>query len=328
MQDRAQKRLDFCGWIKRYRNDSIAIVREIPVASESFSALKRQFDTVKDVRERFSQTLDGVRMLMASFDNRYPLPEGTQVEEVDAGGVPAEWVIAPNAKTDRVLLYTHGGCYISGGPVTVRECCARLSRACEARVLNIDYRLAPEHPYPAALDDTLAAYQWLLGSGYTARNIVISGESAGGGLTIAALMKIRDIGLEQPAAGVPVSPWVDMTLSGETLKRNRGRDLASTTPLALGAEMYVGKADPRDPYASPLFGDLSNLPPLLIQVGGAEVLLDDGIAIAHKARQAGNDLTLEVWPEMIHVWHWFSSELDEGRQAIEAIGKFVKAKTP
>jgi epsilon-lactone hydrolase len=321
-------RLDFSWELTRYRLDSTANVGKIPVASESFRTLKKQFDMVKEVRERYSQTLDGVRMLMASFDNRYPLPEGTLVDQVDAGGVPGEWVVAPNADPDRVLLYTHGGCYISGGPVTVRECCARLSRACEARVLNIDYRLAPEHPYPAALDDTLAAYRWLLASGYSARNIVISGESAGGGLTIAALMKIRDSGLEQPAAGVPVSPWVDMTLSGETLKRNRGRDLASTTPLALGAELYVGKGDPRDPYASPLFGDLSNLPPMLIQVGGAEVLLDDGIAIAHKARQAGNDLTLEVWPDMIHVWHWFSSELDEGQQAIESIGRFVKARTP
>lgn len=297
------------------------------VASASFRKLWADFESVAEVRERYSQTLEGVRMLMSSFDNRYPLPEGVQVEPVDAGGVPAEWVVAPEADPDRVLLYTHGGCYISGSPVTVRECCARLSRAAEARVLSVDYRLAPEHPYPAALDDTLAAYQWLLTSGYKAGNIVISGESAGGGLTIAALMKIRDSGLEQPAAGVPVSPWIDMTLSGQTLTRNRGRDLASTSPLALGAEMYVGKGDPRDPYASPLFGDLANLPPMLIQVGGAEVLLDDGIAIAHKARQAGNDLTFEVWPEMIHVWHWFSSELDEGRQAIESIGRFVKAKT-
>jgi epsilon-lactone hydrolase len=297
------------------------------VASDSFYKLKKRFDVEKEVRERFSQTLGDVRLSMATFDNRFPVPDDVRVEPVDAGGVPSEWVIAPNASEARVVLYTHGGCYISGGPVTVRECCARLSRAAEARVLSIDYRLAPEHPFPAALDDTLAAYRWLLASGYEAGNIVISGESAGGGLTIAALMKIRDEGLEPPAAGVPVSPWIDMTLSGETLTRNLGRDIASTTPLAIGAELYVGKGDPRHPHASPLFGDLSNLPPMLIQVGGGEVLLDDGIAIAHKARMAGNELTFEVWPEMFHVWHWFAAELDEGRQAIESMGRFVKAHT-
>ncbi len=306
---------------------SLSVGNEGTVASESYRKLKRHFDSVREVRERFSQTLNDVRLAMASFDNRYPLAPDVTVTPVDAGGVPSEWVAASDAAATRVILYTHGGCYISGGPVTVRECCARLSRAARAQVLSIDYRLAPEHPYPAALDDTLTAYRWLLDRGHAPGSIVISGESAGGGLTIAALMKIRDLGLPPPAAGVPVSPWIDMTLSGETLIRNRGRDLASTTPLALGASLYVGRGDPRDPYASPLFGDLSGLPPMLIQVGGGEVLLDDGIAIAHKARQAGNELTFEVWPDMCHVWHWFATELDEGREAIEAIGRYVIAHT-
>lgn len=297
------------------------------MASDSYKKLKKQFDADREVRERFSQTLGDVRMAMATLDNRFPLPDDVSVDRVDAGGIPSEWVVAPNAHAERVILYTHGGCYISGSPATVRECCARLSRAAEARVLNIDYRLAPEHPFPAALDDTLTAYRWLLESGYQPGNIVISGESAGGGLTIAALMKIRDEGIAPPAAGVPVSPWIDMTLGGETLKRNLGRDIASTTPLAIGAELYVGKSDPRHPHASPLFGDLANLPPMLIQVGGGEVLLDDAIAIAHKARLAGNDLTFEVWPDMFHVWHWFASVLDEGRSAIESIGRYVKAHT-
>jgi monoterpene epsilon-lactone hydrolase len=226
-----------------------------------------------------------------------------------------------------VILYIHGGCYISGSPVTVRECCARLARAAAAKVLNVDYRLAPEHPFPAALDDVLAAYEWLLKTGYNASNIVIAGESAGGGLTIAALMKIRDDGrLPMPALGVPISPWVDMTLQHKSLKCNLSRDIASTVPLEIGARLYVGDSDPRGPYVSPLFGNLAGLPPMLIQVGGGEVLLDDGLAVAHEARRQGVDMTLEVWPEMVHVWHWYATEVDEGREAIESIGDFIKRR--
>ncbi len=297
------------------------------MASESFRELMKQHDAVKDVREKFSHTVEHVRLSMQSFDGKYALADDVTVTDVDAGGVPSEWITAGNSRDDRVILYIHGGCFISGAPITVRECCARVARACEAKVLNIDYRLAPEHPYPAALDDCVAAYRWLLDQGYASEKIVISGESAGGGLTISTLMRIRDDGLPLPAAGVPISPWTDMTLTNESLKRNAGRDLATTKPLFLGAEAYTGEGDPKDPYLSPQFGNVEGLPPLLIQVGGAEVLLDDGIAIAHRLRKAGNDLTLEVWPDMIHVWHWFSTELDEGREAIESIGEFVKART-
>jgi len=297
------------------------------VASASFAVLMQGHDKHRDVRERFSQTLEGVRLAIKSFDGRYALAKDIVVEPVNANGVPCEWVYAPNADANRFILYIHGGCYISGSPVTVRECCSRLSRSSGARVLSVDYRLAPEHPFPAALDDVVSAYEWLLEQGASAADVIISGESAGGGLTIAALMKIRDDArLPMPAAGVPVSPWIDMTLSFETLTRNVGRDIASTVPLHLGAKHYVGTGDPRGPYVSPIYGDLRGLPPLLIQVGGGEVLLDDAIAIAHKARRAGVEVRFEVWPDMIHVWHWFASELDEGREAIEAIGDFAKSQ--
>ncbi|MEM8987410.1 MAG: alpha/beta hydrolase [Pseudomonadota bacterium] len=297
------------------------------MASESFRKLMASMDEAKEIRESLSQHLEGVRQLMATLDDRYPLPEDVTVTPVDAGGVPAEWVTAPSSRSERVLLYTHGGCYISGSPVTVRECCARLAIASDCKVLSVDYRLAPEHPFPAALDDVLLAYDWLLQSGYEANNIIIGGESAGGGLTIATLMKIRDDGrLPMPALGIPISPWIDMTMQHESLKRNVGRDIASTVPLEIGAKLYVADGDPQNPYVSPLFGELNGLPPLLIQVGGGEVLLDDGIAISHKARQAGVDVTLEVWPDMCHVWHWMASELDEGDEAIKAIGAFIKTR--
>lgn len=297
------------------------------VPSQSFQKFMLEMDKVRDIRDEYSNTLEHVRLMMDSFDGRYPLADDITVKAVDAGGVPAEWVTSPESRSERVILYIHGGCYISGKLITVRECCSRISRAASAKVLNVDYRLAPEHPFPAALDDVVAAYKWLLDSGYESKDIIISGESAGGGLTFAALMKIRDDGdLPLPALGVPISPWIDMTMGHETLKRNVGRDIASVVPLEIGAKLYVGDSDPKGSYVSPLFGDLTGLPPLLVQVGGGEVLLDDGIAIAHKARQDGVDVTLEVWPDMIHVWHWFGTEVEESRQAIAAIGEFIDKK--
>lgn len=295
--------------------------------SESFQRYWRTREAEKPYRDMISDTMENVRRGIASFDNRYPLGDDITVTPVDAGGVPAEWVVAANARDERVILYIHGGCYISGGPSTVRECASRIGRASDARVLNIDYRLAPEHPFPAALDDTVAAYRWLLETGVEAKNVILCGESAGGGLTIAALMKIRDDGqLPMPALGVPISPWIDMTLDHKTLTTNVGRDIASTMPLHIGARMYVGDSDPKGPYVSPLFGDLTGLPPLLIQVGGGEVLLDDGIAIAHRARRQGVDVTFEVWPHQTHVWHWFATELEDAAQAIDAIGTYIKTR--
>lgn len=297
------------------------------MASESFRVFMERMDREADVRERFSNTLENVRLMMKSFDGRYPIPEDVVVSPVTIAGVPAEFVEAPGAQAGRVILYAHGGCYISGSPLTVREFCGRLSRAAHARVLSVDYRLAPEHPFPAAVDDLLTAYEWLLNEGIRSENVVIAGESAGGGLTFAALMRIRDDArLPMPALGVPISPWIDMTLTNATLTRNVGRDIASTVPLHLGAQHYVGSSDPRGSYVSPVFGDLRGLPPLLIQVGGGEVLLDDAIAIAHKAKLAGVDVTFEVWPDMCHVWHWFASELDEAREAISSIGAFINER--
>lgn len=295
------------------------------MASHSFQTFMQKMDQEREAREHYSQSLRRVRLAMDSLDGRYPLADDVRVEPVDAGGVPAEWVTTPVSRSDRAILYVHGGCYIAGSRATVRECCSRVARAAEARVLNVDYRLAPEHPFPAALDDVVAAYAWLLSTGQDPRRTAIAGESAGGGLTIAALMKIRDDGrLPLPALGIPISPWIDMTLGHQTLVRNVGRDIASVVPLQIGAQHYVGTGDPRGGYVSPLYGDLAGLPPLLIQVGGGEVLLDDGIAIAHKARRAGVDVTLEVWPDMVHVWHWFSSEIDEGVEAIDSIGRYFK----
>jgi len=249
-------------------------------------------------------------------------------EPVDAGGVKAEWIVPPNAASDRVILYLHGGGYVMGSINTHRAMIARIARASEARALALDYRLAPEHPFPAAVDDVVAAYKWLLAQGYKPGKIVISGDSAGGGLAIAGLLAIRDAGLPMMAAGAPISPWTDMEGTGASMKTLADKDpMVDFAGLARMAKWYGGTADPRHPLLSPIYADAKGLPPLLIQVGGAEVLQDDSRRFAELAKKAGVPVELEVWDDMIHVWHSFAKILPEGQQAIDKIGKFVLSHT-
>ncbi len=247
---------------------------------------------------------------------------------VEAGGVKAEWVQAPDAAADRVIMYLHGGGYVAGSLLTHRELVGRLSRASGARALSVDYRLAPEHPYPAAIEDATAAYRWLLALGIAPGKIVIAGDSAGGGLTIAALLAIRDAKLAQPAAGVAISPWVDLEGSGESVQTRAAADpMVQGEGLKGMAKLYLGEVSPRAPLASPIYADLHGLPPLLIHVGDAEVLLDDSTRLADRAKAAGVDVRLEVWPEMIHVWHVFAPLLPEGQRGIEVVAEYIREKT-
>lgn len=247
---------------------------------------------------------------------------------VEAGGVKAEWVEAPDAAADRVIMYLHGGGYVAGSLLTHRELVGRLSRASGARALSVDYRLAPEHPFPAAIEDATAAYRWLLAQGIAPGKIVIAGDSAGGGLTIAALLAIRDAKLARPAAGVAISPWVDLEGSGESVQTRAAADpMVQGDGLKGMAKLYLGDVGPRAPLASPIYADLKGLPPLLIHVGDAEVLLDDSTRLAGRAKAAGVDVRLEVWPEMIHVWHVFAPLLPEGQRGIEAVAEYIREKT-
>ncbi|HEX7409793.1 MAG TPA: alpha/beta hydrolase [Candidatus Binatia bacterium] len=256
-----------------------------------------------------------------------PLPDDVTFEPVDAGGLPAEWVTAPGARRENVILYLHGGGYVMGSIKTHRELAARLSRAAAARVLLIEYRLAPEHPHPAAVEDATAAYRWLLGIGVAPSRMVIGGDSAGGGLTVATLVALRDAGQPLPAAGVCLSPWVDLEGVGESMATKAAVDpMVQRDPLRKMAAMYLAGQDPRTPLAAPLYADLSGLPPLLIQVGTAETLLDDSIRLAERARKAGVAVSLETWEDMIHVWQAFASLLPEGQQAIERIAAFIKTR--
>ena len=275
-------------------------------------------------RERASRSLAGIRATIDSFAGTYPLADDIRVTPVDCDGVAAEWVEAPGAPADRVVLYAHGGCDVSGSPAVVREFCARLARASACRVLSLDYRLAPEHPFPAALDDVLAAYGWVLAGCATPGRVAVAGESAGGGLVFATLVACRDRGLPAPACGVALSPWVDLEVSfGASLTANADRDMATADPLRIGARAYAD-ADPRNPLASPLHADLAGLPPLLVQVGTAEILRDEGVEIAERARRAGCDVTLEPWEDMVHVWHWFGAAFPEARAAIDSIGAYLR----
>jgi len=249
-------------------------------------------------------------------------------EPVDAGGVVGEWIVAPNAAPDRAILYLHGGGYVMGSIHTHRAMIARISRAAQARVLAIDYALAPENPFPAAVNDATAAYKWLLKQGYKPGKLAISGDSAGGGLTFSTLVALRDSGTPLPAAAAPISPWTDLAATGASIVSRAAADpMVGREGLAPMANHYTGSNDPKTPLISPLYADLHGLPPLLIHVGDAEILLDDSTRIAERAKAAGVDVTLEVWPEMVHVWHVFAKILPEGQQAIDRIGEFIRTHT-
>lgn len=253
----------------------------------------------------------------------FPLAADVRAERVDAGGVPAEWVSVPQSRAERVILYLHGGGYVIGSPNSHRELASRIARATRTRVLVPDYRLAPEHPFPAAPEDAVACYRWLLGSGVAPAHIVIAGDSAGGGLTLATLTALRDEKLPLPAAGVCLSPWVDLELTGASAQPDGADD-----PLRAFADLHgMGKlyaaANLRHPRAAPLYADYHGLPPLLILVGTREVLLDDARRVAAKAKAAGVSVSLEEWEGLIHVWPLFGPEMPEGQQAVTRIGEFV-----
>ena len=272
-------------------------------------------------------TIAEQRAHMAAALGSVPRPPDVSYRKVDAGGVPSEWVIAPVSRADRVLIHLHGGAYTMGGPDSHRLLATRRARTTRARVLLPVYRLAPEHPHPAAVEDAAAAYRWVLGQGFTPRQVAISGDSAGGGLTAAVLVALRDAGDPLPAAGVLISGWLDLTLRGESVRSRADVDpMVTVALLRQSGEAYAKGSDPRAPTASPVFADLGGLPPLLVQVGDREILLDDSRAFAERAKQAGVDVTLEVWDEMIHVWHAFADLLPEGAQACERIAEFLERR--
>ena len=260
-----------------------------------------------------------------------PPPKGTELHTVDAGGVPAEWVRCGPVDSDRRLLYLHGGAYVSGSRLSHRALAARIGRATGCAVLLPEYRLAPEHPFPAALDDAAAAWSWMrdhgpAGDGPAAHRL-LAGDSAGGGLSLALMLHLKERGEALPTAAAVLSPWTDLAATGASVAANATRDPMLQADLVKPcAALYLGDTPADSPLCSPLYGDLHGLPPLLVQVGEIEVLLDDAVRFADKARDAGVDVTLEVWPEMFHVFQAFSAMLPEGREALAQVGAFLRAR--
>lgn len=255
------------------------------------------------------------------------LPREIVVRSVQARGVHAEWVESGRHTAGRVILYLHGGGYCFCSPNTHRGLAARLALATPARVLLVGYRLAPEYPFPAALEDALASYFWLLDEGIVPNQIVIAGDSAGGGLTLASAIRLRDDNAPLPAALVCLSPWTDLTFSGESI-----RALANVDPVLRWREVpsvryYTGDYLPDHPLISPLFADLHALPPTLIHVGSQEILLDDSRRLAEKMRACDVDVTLEIWPGMWHVFQIFAPFVPEAERSIEKIGAFIRKHT-
>jgi acetyl esterase/lipase len=289
------------------------------------SALQTLVDAIRAAPARAGLTLAQLRQQMEEQARLAPPAADIRCKPVDADGVPCEWVLAPGADQRTVVLYLHGGGYYRGSLNTHRELCARISRAAGAAVLHVGYRLAPEHPFPAALDDALAAWRWLTGLGVPPGRVVAAGDSAGGGLAAALLLVLRDRGDALPGAGVLLSPWTDLEQTGPSMRTRAAADPSLTKAyLDRFAAAYLNGAPVRDPRASPLYGDLRGLPPLLVQVGTAEILEDDAVRFADKARAAGGAVTLELWPGMIHVWQRYAAQLPEAREAIDKIGIFVK----
>ena len=253
--------------------------------------------------------------------------EDVSVQPVTIEHIVADIVSTPSSADDRVILYFHGGGYVIGSNVGYRGFAGRLAQATDSRVCVVNYRLAPEHPFPAALDDAVMAYGWLRQQGYAANRIVIAGDSAGGGLTLATLLKLRELGEPLPAGAVTLSPWSDLAGTGATLAPGAVDD-----PLVQGdgiggmAGMYAPD-DLTNPLASPLYGDYAGLPPLLIQVGTREVLLDDAVRVRDKARDAGVDVTYFEGDGLIHVWPVLAPAAPESAAALNQIGEFVSANT-
>lgn len=255
------------------------------------------------------------------------MARGTKLSFSPLGGVATEWVANPAAGAEGFVLYLHGGGYVTGSPRTHRGLTSRLARDAKVCIAVPDYRLAPEHPHPAAVDDALAAYQGLLAQGIPAQKIIVAGDSAGGGLSMALALRLKAAGLPLPAGIVLLSPFVDMTFAGQSMKSPKQKEWLLSKPFMFGAgQHYAGGQDPRAATVSPLFAALNGLPPLFIQVGTDEVLLDDSTRLSQAATQQGVAVTLQIWPRMWHVWQLHGGQMPEADRAITAMADFVRGR--
>jgi monoterpene epsilon-lactone hydrolase len=284
-------------------------------------------ESLRNSRKQWPESVETMREWMTMMAESIPLPDGLHVESGEIAGRSADRLSFPDHAGDSVLLYLHGGAYSICSPFTHRGLASRLGLASRVNVLVPDYRLAPEHPFPAAIEDAAAAYLWLLDNGVAPERIVIAGDSAGGGLTLATMLWLRDDGVPLPRAAALLSPWTDLAATGDSLETNKDRDpMIFKDGLLESAEMYLYGEDPKHPLASPLYADLSGLPPLMIHVGTVEVLLDDSTRLADRAKAAGVDVTLRMYEDLFHVWHYYAQMLPEADEAIAELGAFFKER--
>jgi epsilon-lactone hydrolase len=296
--------------------------------AEAFKSVVRAFRAqLEAAGSGASITIEGLRAADATTADSTSEPEAVTYETGVVGGVPGLWVRPDGADPALVLLYLHGGGYVVGSPESHRKLVGHVAAAAGCHAFVAGYRLAPEHPHPAALDDAVATYRGLLASGVDPARLAVGGDSAGGGLTIALLVALRDAGVPAPAAAVALSPWVDLDSTGETHRTRAAVDLMVSAPLVeMMVSLFLGDGDRRDPTASPLFANVAGLPPLYVQVGDEEVLLADSTRLAERARSAGVDVTLEVFPEMQHVFQISVGNMPEANDAVAKLGSYLTAR--
>ncbi|MEQ9618457.1 MAG: alpha/beta hydrolase [Deltaproteobacteria bacterium] len=289
-------------------------------------SINRLLQTLRENTPAAGKPIEQLRADFERFYLGFQTGQNPRIKEFTINDIPSFWIEAPGADEKRVILFFHGGGFTIGSTRDHADLCRRLSAASEARVLSIDYRLAPEHIFPAALEDCVASYNWLLNEGFEGSRIIPVGISAGGTLVLSTLLSLRDGGMDLPAAACCMSPAVDMLFQGDSVTGNMGKDWITADRLNSVRNAYLGGRDPKEPLVSPLYADLRGLPPILIQIGNHELLLDDNLKFALQARRQGVDLTFEIWSGMIHCWQIFASELKDGRDAIDSIGKYIKRK--
>lgn len=287
--------------------------------------LKNILETKRKNPYTENKTIDQLRKETENAGSSIPLPKNIKYKSVVAGNVNAEWITCGEVNENRIFMFMHGGGYYRGSIAATRATVARISAEAKIKCLSIDYRLAPEHPFPAAINDTYSAYEWLVNEGINPEHIIVSGQSAGGGLCLALLLKIKDKNFSQPKGAVALSPWTDLYQTGKTMVTNEKIDpIISKKYLDRFAKLYFPDSYNMSYLASPIIGELSGLPDILIQVGSAETMLDDSKRFYKKAKKANVNVKLEIWEDMFHGWHSNAHILNDADKAIKNIGIFCR----
>lgn len=302
----------------------------MPFIKKSPSIRSRILSAMLKYKSKNPQTkkgikLDIIRQKVDDYAQRYRVPKDIVIESLSQGDIRGEWQIPDNAPTQSCIFYLHGGGYTIGSPGGHRAMTVGLAQASTTKVFSLDYRLSPENRFPAAVDDALLGYNWLLEQGFSPSNIVVAGDSAGGGLAMALMLKLKDHNISRPSGVILLSPWTDLSLSGDSVMEN-GKKCAMLNKIILQkcAESYLNGEDSSNPMASPLFGDMSGMPPLLIYVSTTEAIRDDSLRLEEKAKKSGVQVKLNIWNKQPHAWPAFYPFTPESKQCVLEMGDFVK----